>query len=295
MAVGLLPNTIEGEGKDRVNLTLPGEQLQLVQQVWQTGVPTVVVLVNGGPVDIQWIKDNVPAVLEAFYPGQMGATAIVNTLFGLNAPGMRGSRGIWYNDTHDLTSNHSIFPVNLAGRLPYTVYPQEYVDQMWIGEMVMNYPPGHTFRYYTGQPLYEFGYGLSYTNFSYVWFSYPPAEVVVDPETRELWSKDGKQRLESQQLEFRVNVTNTGTRASDEVVLAFYVPPQGQVDVPLKELFGFERIHLLPGQSQEVVFFQPAEALSFANKAGKMQPVWGEERILIGTAPARTILIKPRK
>lgn len=123
----------------KIEITLPGVQEDLAKAIYATGKPVVVVLINGGALAIEWIKNNIPAIIEAFYPGENGAQAIAEILFG---------------------------DVNPSGKLPITIFPSNYVNQISLFDMNMSDGPGRTYRYYKGTPLWPFGFGLSYTNFS---------------------------------------------------------------------------------------------------------------------------------
>lgn len=233
-----LDQTQEREMHDRVSLSLPGVQMELAQELVMLDTPVILIMMNGGPVDITWLRDNADAVLEAFYPGEQGGQAIVDVLFGDYNPG---------------------------GRLPYTVYPADYVNQINMTEMSMRAGPGRGYRFYTGTPVFSFGEGLSYTTFSYANISIANSTM---GQTQELWYSqlfiDGVASLE-------INVTNTGRMAGSDVVLAFisnnnmrpfYLP------APIKELFGFTRIFLEPGQSQTVSFDLPEKKLfQFASES----------------------------
>ena len=127
--VGLDP-TSEAENFDRNNLTLPGVQKELVQSVLAAQPNTVVVLVNGGPVSSEWIASNVPAVVEAFYPGELGGDAIVDVLVGDYNPG---------------------------GKMPYTVYPENFTDSRDIRDMDLSSNDGVTVGWHTGDVIYPFG------------------------------------------------------------------------------------------------------------------------------------------
>ncbi|KAH3767619.1 beta-D-xylosidase 2 [Pelomyxa schiedti] len=215
-----IDNSIESEGLDRYTTSLPGVQESLVETVYATGTPIIVVLVNGGALSIEWIKANVPGILEAFYSGQSEAQAVADVLFGDYNPG---------------------------GKMPYTVYPSDYVNQIPLTEMGMSVTPGRTYRYYTGTPLWPFGWGLSYTNFSLTWYD-PQASLPEVVNTL-------------QTTYYRVNVTNTGTLAGDEVVLAYVT--ENAAASAIKQLFGFDRVHLEPGETKSVEFFA---ALGNTNK-----------------------------
>ncbi|CAI8041647.1 Probable beta-D-xylosidase 2, partial [Geodia barretti] len=133
----------EREGHDRNVITLPGMQLDLMQEVREAigGRPLVLVLMSGGPVDISWAKSNANAILWTGYPGQSGGKAIADVIFG---------------------------KFNPSGRLPVTYYPGDYVNQISFFNMSMRDPPGRTYKFYTGTPVFEFGHGLSYISFSRV-------------------------------------------------------------------------------------------------------------------------------
>ena len=128
---------VEAEGRDRTDLNLPGDQKALLEAVYAANPKTVLVLMNAGPLAVTWAQDHVPAILEAWYPGEAGGTAIASVLFGDYNPG---------------------------GHLPYTVYAN-----------LNGVPPtndydvsdGYTYLYFKGSPLYPFGHGLSYTKFTY--------------------------------------------------------------------------------------------------------------------------------
>jgi len=145
MFVGLHPgqgggDAREDEGWDRHQIALPGVQGQLIQAVHAANPKIVLVLIHGGPLGIDWEKANVPAIVDAFYPGSMGGDAIASILAGDVSP---------------------------SGRLPNTIYPADFVNVRDIWDMNLRDKGGITYRYYTGTPLWEFGFGLSYTTFAY--------------------------------------------------------------------------------------------------------------------------------
>lgn len=242
-----LNQEVESEGQDRVDIALPGVQLKLIQALYATRKPIVVVLINGGAVAIEWVKQHIPAIVEAGYPGENGAQAIAEVLFGDYNPG---------------------------GKLIVTVYPANYVHQVPLTNMSMRAAsnnPGRTYRYYTGEPLWEFGHGLSYTTFKTTWLSSLPATIAP-----------------SAVLSFRVKVQNTGRRAGDEVVLAF-VSRNDTNNGPLKQLFGFQRVHLNPGESKEVFFSSSPTTLAVPAK--KLQRVVhpGHYKIEIGVGEGKLV------
>ena len=218
--LGLEPVTIEGEMQDRVSLDLPGMQNELVQRIVNdTGKPVVVVLLNGGPVAIEWLKDNAAAIVEAWYGGEQAGNAIADVLFGDYNPG---------------------------GRLPVTFYPSSYTSLVNMTDMRMRPSgsfPGRTYRYYTGQPVYSFGHGMSYTFFKY-------AHCIDHDQSPCL--RIGKATV------FCVSVENIGKRHGDEVVLAYaeatITPDNGKTHVTEKSLFGFLRIHIKPTETKEATF-----------------------------------------
>lgn len=222
-----LDQSQEREGHDRTILNLPGVQQQLVENVVGTGKPTVVILINGGPLAIEWVKDHVHAIVEAFYPGEMGGDAIADILLGKISPG---------------------------GRLPYTVYPTEFAQQRSMTDMRLRSNSGITYRHYKGTPLWEFGFGMSYTSFSYSWPSTSPQPYFATD-----YAVEGS-------IQYTVNVTNTGRMAGDEVVMGFV--NSTDPDAPLKELFAFERIHLEPGESKIVHLSVPPSVLSLVDSNG---------------------------
>ncbi len=211
VAVMGISQMVEGEehpGKpwaDRDEIGLPAVQEALLQALAETGKPLVVVLLNGSALAVNWAAAHAAAILEAWYPGEEGGTAIAEALWG---------------------------DYNPAGRLPVTFYTG--VDQL---------PPfeqydmrGFTYRYFEGEPLYPFGYGLSYTTFQY-------SDLRVTPRVRP-----------GQTVNVTVRVENTGARAGDEVVQLYVRDEASAYPTPIRRLAGFERIHLAPGESRRVGF-----------------------------------------
>jgi beta-glucosidase len=214
MVLGLSPR-LEGEemrvpvegfqGGDRVQIGIPRVQEELLQKVSALGKPVVLVLMNGSAVAVNWAHDHVPAIVEAWYPGQAGGDALADVLFG---------------------------DYNPAGRLPITFYKS--VDQL---------PPftdysmkGRTYRFFEGEPLYAFGYGLSYTTFTYRNLSLPSQVKTGDPVT------------------VKVEVANTGTRAGEEVVQLYVKAIGAPGPTPIRSLEGFQRVSLAAGAKKIVEF-----------------------------------------
>ena len=222
---------IEGEGHDRTSIELPGVQEQLVEAVMGANKNTVVVLINGGQLAIEWISTNVPAIVEALYPGEMGGDAVANILFGKVSP---------------------------SGRLPYTMYPASFVNRSFFNMDLRN-ESGCTYRYYTGDAIYSFGHGLSYTTFNYKWND--------DLAANYLSFDAGRVGRQEDSINYTVVVTNTGKFDSDVSVLGF-ITAQEQPDAPLKELFDFGRVHLTAGESATVHLTVAPSGLSLVDEYG---------------------------
>ena len=213
-----MPVQIPGfRGGDRTALDLPAAQQRLIRDVAAVGKPTVVVLMSGSAVAMNWAQEHVPAIVEAWYPGQAGGSAIADVLFGDYDP---------------------------AGRLPVTFY-KDVNDLPPFEDYAMK---GHTYRYFTGTPLYPFGHGLSYTTFAY----------------RNL--RTSSDRLSARgTLTVSVDVANTGSRAGDEVVQLYVQHVGSKVARPVKELRGYRRITLKPGETRTVRFPLAASSLAYWN------------------------------
>ncbi|HUY93820.1 MAG TPA: glycoside hydrolase family 3 C-terminal domain-containing protein [Terracidiphilus sp.] len=220
-------------GGDRTSINLPDPEEELVEEVAKAGKPLVVVLMNGSALAVNWEKDHANAILEAWYSGEEGGNAIADTLSGKNNP---------------------------AGRLPVTFYKG--VDQLPnFEDYSMN---NRTYRYFHGEPLYPFGYGLSYTKFTYSNLEVPTEAVNAgDP------------------VNAAVTVTNSGAVAGDEVVQLYLEFPEVK-GAPLKALRGFERVHLDPGASQIVHFELKNRDLGMVTDLGVPIIAGGKYTITIG-------------
>jgi beta-glucosidase len=214
--------SMSGEASSRASLTLPGRQLELLERLKKTGKPVVAVLFNGRPLDLSWLDANVPAILEAWYPGTTGAWAAAEVLFGKTNPG---------------------------GKLPVT-FPRS------LGQVPVYYahrntgrPPSVDEKYsskYTDAPvtpLYPFGYGLSYSAFAYSGLTVSPAAV-----------KPGGT------VKVKVDVANISARAGDEITQLYIRDVAGSETRPVRELKGFKRVTLAPGEKKTLEFeLGPAE------------------------------------
>ena len=205
-----------GENKSRTSLELPGRQLQLLQAVQATGKPVILVLINGRPLSVNWADKFVPAILEAWYPGSKGGIAIADVLFGDYNPG--GKLTVTFPKT--------------VGQIPFN-FPAKPASQVDGGKNPG--PDGNMSR--VNGALYPFGYGLSYTTFEYSDIQLSP-KVITPNETATVTLK----------------VTNTGDMAGDEVVQLYTRDVLSSVTTYEKNLAGFERVHLQPGETKEVKF-----------------------------------------
>ena len=220
-------------GGDRTDLAMPKPEENLVRAVAGTGKPLVVVLMNGSALAVNWEKAHANAILDAWYSGEEGGAAIAATLSGRNDP---------------------------AGRLPVTFYTG--VEQLPKFEDYSM--AGRTYRYFTGQPLWPFGYGLSYTTFGYGKLTLPATPITAGAP-----------------LNASVRVTNTGKVAGDEVVQLYLRFPD-VAGAPLRALRGFRRIRLGPGQSQVVSFRLQRRDLSMVTEAGDRIVPQGTYTVSVG-------------
>jgi beta-glucosidase len=232
---------VEGfRGGDRTDLSLPKPQEALLKAVVATGKPVVVVLLSGSALAVNWANDHAPAILQAWYPGGEGGTAIADVLFG---------------------------DYNPAGRLPVTFYKS--VDQL---------PPftdysmqGRTYRYFKGEPLYPFGYGLSYTRFAYSNLRVKSVKV-------------------GEPVKVVVDVTNAGEREGDEVVQLYLSDVAASAPVPIRTLVGFERISLRPREKRTVTFTITPRQMSLIDNNDKRVIESGEFLISTGGLRGRFLV-----
>lgn len=237
MAIAVLGinKSIEREGQDRYDITLPKDQEEFIREIYKVNPNTIVVLVAGSSLAINWIDKHIPAIVNAWYPGEQGGTAVAEVLFG---------------------------DYNPAGRLPLTYYNG-------LSEL----PPfddyditkGRTYQYFTGKPLYPFGYGLSYTSFQY---------------------KNMKvQTLGSNRVDVSFSLGNTGKRTGDEVVQLYVKYPDVEISMPLKQLKGFKRVTLQKGESRSVEFQMDRKELRVWNeKLRKFETPKGKYIFMLGSS-----------
>jgi beta-glucosidase len=235
---------MSGEAASRSSLDLPGRQLDLVKALQATGKPTIVVLMNGRPLTINWLAGNTPAILETWFAGSQAGNAIADVLFGDVNPGGKlpatfpravGQIPLYYNHKN-------------TGRPPdaKNKYTSKYLDVDW-------------------RPLFPFGYGLSYTQFKITNLQLSAQRVPLN----------GK-------LTVNVDVENTGKRAGDEVVQLYIRDTAASVTRPVKELKGFQRITLRPGEKKQVEFVLTAEQLGFWNRQMRFTVEPGEFKVMVG-------------
>ncbi len=237
------PQGTDGEGKDAASLDLTGMQEELVKAVFETGTPTVVVLINGRPLSIRWIAEHVPAILEAWNCGEQGGRAIADILFG---------------------------DVNPSGRLPITVprhvgqlpvyYNYKSSKALWMQHGYVDMP---------ATPLYDFGFGLSFTAFEY-------SNLQIEPQ---VIGPGGE-------VSIRVDVKNIGSRAGYEIVQLYLNDVISSVSTPVKELKGFEKVLLEPGQEKTIQFHLVPEDFSLLDQSLQWRVEPGAFEVMVGSASA---------
>jgi beta-glucosidase len=221
-------------GGDRVSIDLPARQQRLLEAVASTGKPVVLVLLSGSALAVNWANEHVAAIVQAWYPGEEGGAAIAEVLFG---------------------------DYNPAGRLPVTFYKS--VDQLPAFD---NYQmDGRTYRFFKGEPLYPFGYGLSYTRFKYSAFAVSSARIAA-----------------TENVTVSATVENAGTREGDEVVQVYVTDLAASVRVPIRSLAGVERVHLKPGERRIVKFTLEPRQLAVITDDGRTVVEPGQFKVTIG-------------
>jgi beta-glucosidase len=244
-----MPVAIEGfRGGDRTRIDLPAAQQRFLEKVTALGKPVVLVLLNGSALAVNWAQEHVPAIVEGWYPGQAGGSALADVLFG---------------------------DYNPAGRLPVTFY-RDTTDLPAFSNYNM---AGRTYRYFRGTPLYAFGHGLSYTSFLYSGLHTSAASIKAGGS-----------------VSVTVDVTNTGKRTGDEVVQLYTRHIGSAVTRPNRELRGFRRISLKPGERRAVRFALPASALAYWDESTHAWKLEGDTVALeIGASSADVRVTKNLK
>ena len=233
-----MPVKVEGfNGGDRTNLDLPQSQRLLLEKLQKLGKPIVFVMTNGSALSVNWAKQNIPAIVDCWYPGEEGGNAVADVLFG---------------------------DYNPAGRLPVTFY-KSVNDLPSFEDYSMK---GRTYRYFNGEPLYAFGFGLSYTTFEYSTIRLEQEQVL----------KEGK-------IELKVTVSNTGRYEGDEVIQVYFTQPESVTDKPIKSLVAFRRVSFKKGERKEISFEIPVSQLRhFDTKLGRYAIAKGRYELLVGAS-----------
>ncbi|KAG8632968.1 hypothetical protein MANES_18G069200v8 [Manihot esculenta] len=251
-----LDQTQEREGLDRLNLVLPGKQQELIRKVAKAAKkPVVLVILSGGPIDITFAKNDnkIGSILWAGYPGEAGGTALAEIIFGDYNPG---------------------------GRLPVTWYPQDFTKVQMVDMRMRSEPssgyPGRTYRFYGGKKVFEFGYGLSYTNYSYNFISVSRTNITFYKRKSNLnsyilVSDLGTELCENSKFWVTIGVENTGMMAGRHPVLVFAKQAKLGNGKPLKQLVGFQSVKLNAKAKAEIKYeLNPCEHLTRANEDGSM-------------------------
>ncbi|XP_077236564.1 putative beta-D-xylosidase 5 [Tasmannia lanceolata] len=270
--------SIEAEGLDRTDLLLPGYQTEMILEIANAATtPVVLVIFSAGGVDISFAKNhpNIVSIIWAGFPGAEGGLAIADVIFGHYNPG---------------------------GRLPITWYEADYVDQLPMTSMPLR-PidklgyPGRTYKFFNGSTVYPFGYGLSYTNFTYsVKFAERSLDKKLLPrqQCRQMNYMPDKYMPSCQAInveddscddviEFGIEVFNAGKHDGSNVVIVYSSPPKGLLKVPIKQVVGFQRVYVLVGKSETVKFsLNVCKSLSLVDEAANTLLPSGEHTITIG-------------
>ena len=221
-----------GEGYDMTDLNLAGRQQELVEAVAATGTPTVVVLIHGRPLSVRWIAEHVPAILDAWYPGEEGGSALADILFGKVNPSGR------------LTISYP----RCVGQVP-SYYNHKGMARGYYRQPGKPGRPGRDYVFETSAPLFDFGHGLSYTTFKYSNLRVKPSRITPDG-----------------QVEVSVDVRNSGSRRGKEAVQLYVTDLYGSTTTPVRALRGFDKVDLKPGEKKTVRFRLGPEDLALINE-----------------------------
>ena len=260
---GGIDNTVESEGNDRVAIAWTGAQLDVIGQLASYGKPMVVLQMGGGQIDSSPIANNpnISALLWGGYPGQDGGVALIDTITGKSAP---------------------------AGRLPTTQYPANYISQVPMTDMTLRpgpTSPGRTYQWYTGTPIYEYGYGLHYTNFSASIQDMQSSYTISDLMS----GCNEKYKDKCAFTTVNVDVQNTGSTASDYVTLGFLAGSHGPVPYPNKRLVKYTRLHdVAAGSKSTAKLPLTLGSLGRADENGNLWLYPGDYSLMIDTQPLAT-------
>ncbi|KAK9084422.1 hypothetical protein Scep_030893 [Stephania cephalantha] len=270
--------TVEAESLDRTDLYLPGSQTDLINQVTDASKgPVILVILSAGGVDVSFAQENekIKSIIWAGFPGQEGGSAIADVIFGKYNPG---------------------------GRLPITWFKSDYVLQLPMTSMplrpneTLGYP-GRTYKFFSGTPLYPFGYGLSYTTFNYKVTS-PSSSINIQlgktQQCHDIIYKvngtspacAGVQVADSsctEEIQVDVQVQNVGNKDGDNVVMVYSSAPSGVAGAPIKQVIGFERVFVRAGETQTVTFkFNACKSFSLIDQKGYKVLPFGEHTVIVG-------------
>lgn len=237
---------LNGEVRDRANLDLSGGQQALLEAIYATGTPMVVVLINGKPLSIPWVAEHAPAIVEAWNPGLEGGTAVAGILFGDRNPSGK-----------------------LTISFPYHVGQQPvYYNQIpgWHADRYVDMPP---------EPLFAFGYGLSYTSFAYANLKLRSSDLAA-----------------GETLQVDVDVENTGQCEGTEIVQLYINDVYSSVTTPVKELKAFQRVDLKAGEKKSVSLEVPYEQLALVNRNLDTVVEPGEFEVMVGSSSRDQDLLK---
>ena len=248
MVLGLSPRLEGEEGEaaesdligDRIDITLPGSQEELLHKIYEVGKPIVLILTGGSALSFTFAKENIPAILYVWYPGEEGGKAVADVIFGNYNP---------------------------AGRLPVTFYKS--IEQ--IPDVRDYNMEGRTYRYFNGEPLYPFGFGLSYSKFQYDSLKISPNKIKA-----------------GEKVKVTVKVKNIGNRAGDEVVQLYLKHPSTSFRIPIHELKGFKRISLNPNETKTVCFTLDQNSYRIINMEGEKTIHPGKTSIFVGGGQPNT-------
>lgn len=221
------------EGGDRTSVLLPAIQTEIMKALHETGKPVIFVMMTGSAIATPWESEHLPAILNAWYGGQAAGTAVADILFG---------------------------DYNPSGRLPVTFYKSDSDLPSFTDYSMTN----RTYRYFTGKPLYGFGYGLSYTTFKYDKLTLP------------------KKANKNEAVTVSVKVTNSGKIAGEEVAQLYVINQDKTIKAPIQSLKGFERVSLLPGESKTITFKLLPEDLAYTTEDGSTKQFSGDVQIAVG-------------
>jgi beta-D-xylosidase 4 len=255
---GGIDESIEREGNDRMSISWPGNQLDLVSQLEATGKPLVVLQFGGGQVDSSSLKSskNVNAIIWGGYPGQSGGAAIFDIISGKAAP---------------------------SGRLPITQYPASYTDEVPMTDMTVrpsSTSPGRTYMWYQGTPVFEFGFGLHFTTFQLSWQRQPAASYQISKLV-----SGARGHLDLALLDtFNIAVKNTGKTTSDYVALMFASGTAGPAPHPNKRLISYTRVHGIdPGKTANAQLSVTLGSIARADSNGNLWVYAGSYQLTVDT------------